>query len=132
MAKNSRKKLRRLPAQKAAKKEASKEVVVDIAFSGRNFSYKATSGPGGSLRVARGTIIRWTCSRPAAILFDPATPFGHMAYSNGKKGELRHASGSRKRELPGAVTLPGRFKYYVAVHYNGRVFIDDPEVIVNY
>jgi hypothetical protein len=78
----------------------------------------------------KGETVEWTCRAPAAILFDPVTPFASRSYSNRQGGRLVDHAG----KSPGQLLAPGRFKYIVAVYdrKKKRVWIDDPDIVVDY
>jgi hypothetical protein len=118
-----------------------KTVNVKIELNGSDFSYTAdfsgTKKNGGKVKVKKADAeeFSWTCDQPAAILFDPGTPFESLNYTNKplpndpSTWDLVDEQGKK----PDKVTRSGRFKYYVAVFgADGRVYIDDPEVIVDY
>jgi hypothetical protein len=107
-----------------------KTVTIEVGFDGSNFTYiDRTIGASGKLKVERSDTVTWRCALPAALVFDPATPFRRMHYwATGPGGSFVDALGNP----PGPFTGPGRFKYYVAVLFDNRIYIDDPEVIVEY
>jgi hypothetical protein len=116
-----------------------KTVKVKIELNGSDFSYSAdfngTPKAGGKVKVKKvdAEEFSWTCDKPAAILFDPETPFESLHYTNRSDPNDPNTFVDENRKIPDKVTRSGRFKYYVAVlGGDGRVHIDDPEVIVDY
>lgn len=107
-----------------------KTVMIEVGFDGSDFSYSDRAiGATGKVKLEKGDTVAWRCALPAALVFDPVTPFSRMHYwATGPGGSFVDALGN----APGAFTGPGRFKYYVAVLFNNRIYIDDPEVIVEY
>lgn len=117
----------------------SKTVEIEVQVNNNgDFTYTdtQTKGPAGKLKVKQRDAddFAWTCGEPAAILFDPATPFGSLHYANRdpRPGKLANLFFDADGKAPDKLARPGHFKYYVAVLHNNRIFIDDPEVVVDY
>jgi hypothetical protein len=66
--------------------------------------------------------VEWTGHKDAAVLFDPISPFDKRYY------DLRTAKPAQVR----ANVVAGRYKYVVAVWDGKKVWIDDPDIIVEY
>lgn len=88
-----------------------------------------TVDPADAVRERPGTILRWTCEHPFAIVFKGGkTPFVHPAYGS------READGGHEVRTP-ITARPGQgnevgFDYGIVVLVNDDFVTLDPKVIV--
>jgi hypothetical protein len=92
---------------------------VEIIVKNGDFTYR----PGPTVQVKRGHDIEWVCSTGDYAV--------HLGWESPcEKGRYRAGKGEpvTGQVLQGAPY--GRYKYSVAVHQDGKVWTDDPDIIV--
>ena len=89
---------------------------VSISFNEGKFEY----GPKGNpVHASQGDCIRWISDRKFAVHFQNISPCDGVDFSDGENtGKVTETAPS------------GSYKYIVAVEHAGRIFIDDPQVII--
>lgn len=83
------------------------------------------------MKAERGELIKWKSNYLFSIHFGWSSPFNIITGCSEKKNEEKYTIEARVREN----AEPGEFKYSVAVYYpsesrEGKIFIDDPHVII--
>lgn len=78
--------------------------------------------------VSGGDIVTFESPHPFAIHFSPLSPFGLLAARGVRKVPDGPYSFS---EYVRADVAPGYYKFFVALHSEGHVFTDDPDIIVD-
>lgn len=73
--------------------------------------------------IAPGDRVDWTCEAgPFAIHFEPFSPLAHRRLWT--TGDQTRVGGDIR-----ANNVPGKYRYFVAVWYDGQIYTEDPELI---
>jgi hypothetical protein len=113
------------PKSLAFQAEPIQEVVVTvIPDSARGARVAVSPNP---LYIVPGQVIRWRLDSetsgagPFTIHFEPISPLDHR--------RMHAAAGEPILGQVREFILPGKYRYFVAVLYRGRIYTEDPELI---
>jgi hypothetical protein len=113
------------PVQKTEHRAKEQRHSISIEYNGKDFVYThgETQRPANVLHVKRGDVVRWSCDHGNfSVLFKKESPFSHVGL-HGRKGE-----NTNDAIVTGDAN---RYEYAVSVaHHDGRMLVDDPEIIV--
>lgn len=98
---------------------SSEKHTITIRHENGDLTYDACN-----VRLRWGDVIEWRC--------EPRQPFAvHIGWDSPlRKGRYQSVDGNPIADTVPDGALPGRFKYFVAVFEDGKIWTDDPEFVV--
>ena len=94
-------------------------------------------GGTGCIKATRGQTIKWVCGNKVknlAILFAPRTPLAYEQLPDGRTTFTHGLNGKNGKDAVSSISenaLSGAYEYIVSVWDGEKIWIDDPEVIVD-
>ena len=99
-----------------------KDKEIMISVSKGNLSY-AGEPVGDPVVVKPGSKIKWTCNEPSFAI--------HLGWDSPcEKGRYRSDKGNSVTAQVRKNARPGTYKYSVAVSVAGKIWTDDPQIII--
>lgn len=97
-------------------------ILLTITLENGVFQYKRDEGNGRRTCLKPGDVIQFYCEKPFAMEFKGVTPFMKLTRQPDENHKIECAVGRHANV--------GTYYYTIAVYDGAKVYIDDPEVVV--
>jgi hypothetical protein len=98
------------------------DVMISLDSTGRNLQYLSGGVDARRTKLNPGDILVFHCPGPSAVEFKGTTPFRHLpAQSDGNN--------TIKCQIGGHANV-GTYYYTIASYIDGKVYMDDPEIVI--